>query len=568
MSATHAQDFKLIDELNKTITKSLVTTFGLDFLLFEDKKGGEVATVHNARQRQKGDLETYMPQSVQDEYKNRGDYKPEKLDETGNVVIGQNGKAQREDLYHTHSNYIAKGRADKKQHKAGGLVDEYRDTHMAGDESRQLDHIIASHEVHNDAGRILAELNGPDIANQNSNFQSTHYYINNLKSNHSVEEFLTNVVPRTIVNKKASIDKDLKSLESMPELTKQQRHEKRQLEQKISKEKAQLEVLESIDHKKMLEADRKARDEYNRTINFTYYTSSKFLTKTTVEASKAGLKMGIRQALGMVFAEVWFELKDAIPNTFKNVDGNFTLEYFLENLKVTAKNIWVRVKTRLKDIFEEFKTGMVAGVLSSLTSTIMNIFFTTQKLIGKLLRETWTSLVSAAKVLFFNPNSLSTGALAREVTRILSTGVAVALGVMLNQHLATIMTFPFGMELASFISAVATGLMTIGITYFLDHSKMMQRVWAYLDQFKSDAKKSLEYFQKVNAELDSYLIELAKIEFNLQPEELQKFNDSLEFSSCELERSILLSREIERRGIELPFDANSPSSTKQWLMSL
>ncbi|MFW1378047.1 hypothetical protein ACEV7K_22790, partial [Vibrio parahaemolyticus] len=29
------------------------TTFGLDFLLFEDKKGGDVATVHNVRQHQK-----------------------------------------------------------------------------------------------------------------------------------------------------------------------------------------------------------------------------------------------------------------------------------------------------------------------------------------------------------------------------------------------------------------------------------------------------------------------------------------------------------------------------------
>ena len=36
-------------EIEKTIIQSLVTTFGLDFLLFQDKIGGDVDTVHNVR---------------------------------------------------------------------------------------------------------------------------------------------------------------------------------------------------------------------------------------------------------------------------------------------------------------------------------------------------------------------------------------------------------------------------------------------------------------------------------------------------------------------------------------
>ncbi|WP_229645034.1 hypothetical protein [Vibrio parahaemolyticus] len=272
--------------------------------------------------------------------------------------------------------------------------------------------------------------------------------------------------------------------------------------------------------------------------------------------------------MGLVFAEVWFEIKDVIPQLFKDKEENFTLDKFLNKLKVTALKIWDRVKTRFKDILEEFKNGALAGALSSLSSTIMNIFFTTQKLIGKLLRETWSSLVSAAKVLFFNPQRLSPGALVREVTRILSTGVAVAMGVILNQQLASLMTFPLGIELASFVSAVATGIMTIGITYFLDHSKLMRKVWDYLDQFKSAEKRTLEYFQTVNAELDRYLIELSKVEFNLSPDELAGLVDNLEFVSCEYERSMMLSKEVSRREIELPFEDNNLDSTRAWLMSL
>ncbi|MGB6293870.1 MAG: ATPase [Vibrio anguillarum] len=568
MHGTNIQNFRLVDELNKTITTSLVTTFGLDFLLFEDKKGGEVATVNNVRQHQNGDKEIYISDSVQQDYADRGDYKPTKLDVNGNVMIDGNGKPKKEDLYHSHPNYKAKGKEDKKRQQGAKLVDEYRGQTMSGDEQRQLDHIISSHEVHDDAGRVLAGLNGVELANQDTNFQSTHSYINNLKSDHSVDDFLTIVVPKTIENKRKNIEKYMQRLESMPTETKQQRHEKRQLENKIAQQKEQIEVLESIDEDKMRVADKKARQEYDKQINFTYYTSSKFFNSTVMESGKAGLKMGIRQALGIVLAEIWFELKDVIPQSFKDAEDNFTLEFFLEKLKYTSQKIWKRVKVRFKDILDEFKNGVLAGALSSLSTTIMNIFFTTQKLIGKLLRETWSSLVSAAKVLFFNPENLGPGALAREVTRILSTGVAVALGVILNQQLSSLMSFPLGTELAAFVSAVATGLMTIGITYFLDHSKLMQKVWAFLDQFKSEARKTLEYFQRVNAELDRYLLELSKVEFNLSSEELSIFTNSLESISCEHEKGILLSNEIRKREIELPFESNNLNSTRAWLMSL
>ncbi|HAS6610626.1 TPA: ATPase [Vibrio parahaemolyticus] len=568
MSETTSQKYCLVDELNKTVTKSLVTTFGLDFLLFEDKKGGDVATIHNVRQHQKGDKDIFMSNSVQQDYVNRGDYKPIKHDESGNVLTHRNGKPKKEDLYHSDKNYLAKGKEDKRLQRDGKLVDEYRGTTMSSSEQRQLDHIISSHEVHDDAGRVLAGLSGVELANQRSNFQSTHSYINNLKSDHSMDDFLTTVVPRTIENKRQRIEENKQRLASMPTGTKEQRHKKRELESKIAKENEHIEVLESLDEDKMRAADKRARQAYDKQINFSYYTSSKFFKSTAMESGKAGLKMGVRQALGLVLAEVWFELKDAIPQAFKDTEDNFTLENFLEKLKNTSLNIWHRVKVRFKDILQEFSHGVLAGALSSLSTTIMNIFFTTQKLIGKLLRETWSSLVSAAKVLFFNPEHLGPSALAREVTRILSTGVAVAMGVMLNQQLATLMTFPLGTELASFVSAVATGLMTIGITYFLDHSQLMKKVWEYLDQFKSETKKTLEYFQKVNAEIDRYLIELSKVEFNLSPEELTRFTTSLESICCESERSYMLSQEIRKREIDLPFESNNLDSTRAWLMKL
>ena len=568
MSALVRKDFVLMEELNKTVIQSLVSSFALDFLLFEDKKGGEVPTVHNVREYHYGDASIHLSDKTKREYANKGDYKPIKYDANSNVVLNKKGQPIKEDLYHSHSNYIERGKADKKQQMEGTLHDVYRDQTIALQENRQLDHIISSHEVHKDAGRVLAGLSGVELANQNTNFQSTHSYINNLKSAHTMDAFLNDVVPNTIAKKQANIQTNEQVLASMPAATKEQQHKKREQEAKIAKEKGHIEALESINSEKMREADEKARSTYNQQVNIEYYCSSKFIKSTGYELGKVGLKMGVRQALGLLLAEVWFELKEHVPALFKDAQNNFTLELFLDRIQSLGKDIWSRIKLRFKDLIEEFKNGVMAGVLSSITTTILNIFFTTQKLLGRLIRETWSSLVSAAKLLFLNPNKLPASDLAREVIRILSVGVAVAMGVVLNGHLASVMTFPFGTEIAAVLSAVATGLMTLGITYFLDHSELMQKVWNFLDQYKSEAKKTLEYFQKVNQELDRYLLKLSSLEFNLCTSEMSQFTASLESFIFEYERCYVLAKEVKRRGIELPFEAGNIESTRRWLKKL
>ncbi|WII95504.1 hypothetical protein LU276_01230 [Moraxella haemolytica] len=168
------EKFDWTGELNRTVTHSLVTTFGLDFLLFEDKKGGDVDTIHNARQG------IWATDEARSTYENRGDYDAH--------------------AYHSHKNYINKGREDKQKHQSGELHDAYRNTTMKQGEKRHLDHIISAKEVHDDTGRVLAGLDGPDLANQNSNFQSTYDKINITKSQHSIEKYLNETFPKTIKN--------------------------------------------------------------------------------------------------------------------------------------------------------------------------------------------------------------------------------------------------------------------------------------------------------------------------------------------------------------------------------
>lgn len=84
-----SKTFDWSGEINQVITKSLVTTFGLDFLLFEDKKGGDVDTIQNVRQG------IWATETEKTKYENKGDYKPVELGNDGNPIYDDNGKVKK-----------------------------------------------------------------------------------------------------------------------------------------------------------------------------------------------------------------------------------------------------------------------------------------------------------------------------------------------------------------------------------------------------------------------------------------------------------------------------------------
>ena len=50
MTSIINKEFYVLKELEKTVLQNLVQSFGLDFILLEDKRGGDVDTIHNVRQ--------------------------------------------------------------------------------------------------------------------------------------------------------------------------------------------------------------------------------------------------------------------------------------------------------------------------------------------------------------------------------------------------------------------------------------------------------------------------------------------------------------------------------------
>lgn len=538
--------FDWSQEIHQVVTKSLVTTFGLDFLLLEDKKGGNVDTIHNVR---KGIWATENEKKV---YENT-----EKYDSHA---------------YHQHANYRATNELHSKLQKAGKLKDAYRNYEQfqpnKKNDPKNLDHVISAYEVHHDAGRILAGIDGIELANQSSNLCVTGATINQVKKAHSVDKFLGQPLQQSITDREKKIANLQNQLSDMPQDTRQQQHEYRQLQGTIETEQKRLEQLKQINPDKMKKVDEKARMEYEKQIN-SYYTSSKFFKNSLSAAGTKALQMGVRESLGLIFAEIWFELKESIPNLYRKYkEIEFNILSFLSDLKETILAIIERVKLRFKDILSSFKDGALSGLFSSLTTTIMNIFLTTTKFWGKIIREAWLNIINIAKLVFFNPEDLSTGQLTKATFKILSASVGVLVGVIVNESLVALKALPFGDSIAIFLTALSSGIVILGLNYFIEQSQAMQKIWEFLDQIKTKYEKILDSFKEINAELDHYILELTQLEFNINVDEIKVFAKDLGLAADELQRNIILKKEIEKKSIQLPFKMGDVESTQNWLLGL
>lgn len=241
----------IFEQYERVVIQSLITSFGLDFLV-SDQHGGDVDTIHNVRQIGKDEQMHYKNKKNEETYNNKGNY---------------DGVA-----YHKGGNFQQKKHEAREQWQATGknIKDEYTNEDIGfyghtksipPNKKAELDHIIAAKEIHEDRGRLLSGLNGKELADSEDNFAWTNKSLNASMQDKSIQEYI----------------------ESHPELDEETK-------------------------KRMLEKDKQARKAYNEKINRAYYTSSAFFKDTAKAAGKVGVAMGLRQALGLVFSEIWLSL--------------------------------------------------------------------------------------------------------------------------------------------------------------------------------------------------------------------------------------------------------------------
>lgn len=449
-------DKNILIKYQDVFVQSIMTSFGLDALFFAstDQIGGTVDTVNNVRQG------VYSKQYGNEEkYKNH---------------IELMGDRFNRDSYNKNKDFHEIGKIYKNSAKEGTLIDGYTGKILTVHDHFDREHIIPAHEIEKDAGRILAGIEGDKLASAESNLAPVAKSINRSKKDKSAEEYAA-----WLEKRRPQHASELAALKA--------KSQQGTLSDKERKQKDRLESISSVDQTLMLEKDRVARSNYNRAIHFKYYLGKEFLSQTGKETFKSGWKMGCRQAVGLILMEVWKALRTEWPHimeTWRSKEGweKLDLRPVLQHIKVVILNAVNAVRERWKDIFNEMKNGFVSGLLSSLTTTIVNIFVKTGLSFMRLLRNFWSSIIGALQIMRSEQYATQEEKILA-VMRLLSVAVAGILQPIITECIrSTLMPYlagpleGIGSFIAEFLGTFCSGIISVTLVHFIDTSLIVQRI--------------------------------------------------------------------------------------------
>ena len=510
----------LFHQYERVIVESLITSFGLDFLI-KDQHGGDVDTINNVRKMDSDSKLTYKNKANEISYQNRGEYNSTE--------------------YHSDSRYKAINAELSKQKKEGQLKDAYTGKTFSRNANVDLDHVISAKEIHEDRGRCLAGVKGVDLANQPDNLKPTDRSINRSMQQKSIDEF-SQYLNKTDSHRAA----ELTRLRNKSELTDAERKLLHKYEQQAS-----------INQEQMKSYDTAARKSNDAIISRTYYSSKAFRHDALKAASTVGMQMGIRQAVGLIFTEIWFCVRDE----FDHVSTPLQMDKFLTAIGNGIKQGFSNAKDKYRELMDKFKDGAVAGILSSLTTTLCNIFFTTAKNIVRILRQSYASLVEASKILFLNPDNLNFGERIRAASKIVATGASVVVGTVVSDAIGKtgIAVIPvLGNIVPAFCGTFVTGILTCSLLYYLDRSEYMNQLVSILNTVPSMSTE-LDFYKKQAIYFENYAAELMQIDLEKFKEETSMYSTlakELESAKDETTLNHMLKNAFKIIGIEIPWGDN------------
>lgn len=416
---------QMMRECKRSVIQSIVIPFGLGKIVAAyDNMGGNVDTVHNVRNKvwvDKGEKasfkkhdKSYNHNAVHKEEGNYGDMK---------------GKAQsiKEGFSTTRDSYT--GAEMNAENASVTLVGKNRGKYKPNSPSR--DHIIAARIIWGDAGVHLAEIDPNTLINMSDNLVFTTNYINSIKNDLRVPEFLAQV-PHKI----NELETKIQRMEQRLAIENDDKIER--LRNNIEKEKIHLLQLKQVEkNKEQIQKDyEKLNKLIESKINKTYYTSKKFVMNTAQTSAIEGMKMGTQQVLGLVMVEFFTAFFEETSDMYHQ--GFFVNEKGLfETLKIRLQNIAVKVKRyiteKYQDIAVAFGGGFISGILSNLVTVAINIFATTSAKLVRIIREGIFSFLQAVKLVAFPPKGLSQEEIWHEAKKLIVGGLIVGLGILLEQ---------------------------------------------------------------------------------------------------------------------------------------
>lgn len=475
----------LFMQYERIIFSSIITAFGLE-LFISDQYGGDVDTILNVRK---------IGSDPQIHYKNESNAA---IAAETPVYDREIGKTYMSDPAYKDQN--AQMSADRK---TGELVDAYTGKQVPINGKVQLDHVISRKEIHNDSGRILAGVSGIALANSPENLMPTDYSINGSKNAKSVEEFIQ-YLERTRSKRITKIGEIKDKLLHPQELSFAERD-------KLQKELHKLEELESVDIDRLRRIDEKAHEEYEKKIAKAYYldlsnpSCRRFYLDTAKAATKRGVQMGARQVIGFMLTEVWFSIKDEL-----SLLEDRTPRTVLDSIMRGIKKGFINAKEEYRELISKFGEGLVSGIIGSLSTTLCNVLFTTSQNFGRVIRQAWSSIVEATKIILFNPQNKWLSDRLTDAMKVLASGAAVIIGSAaqdVTQVKLSMIPAPLNSIIPSFSGSLCTGLLSVTFLFYIDHNPFGLAIDTIYNPAIQSYQEQARLFVRYCAELKKYNVD-------------------------------------------------------------
>lgn len=438
----------LADAQNR-VTEAIIKPFGLAKVLFEDKKGGNVTTEHNAR---KG---VYANEA--DKY-NPADYKTNDYRKAASEIKEKNI---------SYSDALDDLAWDEPVSDDPSWVpdifceneanDYITDTYSGHDTLRKetdADHIISTESYHESGGFMQSKEKRRAFGSDSGNLAPTARSGNRSKGSNDIYDWQRSESP-------GGNGRSQKEVHG---------HDNRRVNPAVARASKSVE--------KHLPSDAEKVAYYSR--------------KTAETGLQEGARMGLQQAMGAFLLELsralWDELRDVLATGICTQPDQSLMSGIVARLRHTGE----RVLSKWKSIINAFKDGAISGFLSNLVTVVINMFMTTAKNAVRVIREGFMSLVQGVKFALFPPDGFTREEAFHEAGKLVIGGVAVGLGIMaeegVTKGIALIpvigpMIKPFADTIAPVLVGIAVGLGTSFLCY----------LWDKLDLFHAEEKRRHEF---------------------------------------------------------------------------
>jgi len=403
----------LFSACKSDVLSAIIIPFGLGrFVSSYDKNGGNVTTIHNAKDDVYARKEDAYNRKKYTEARNSDG---EKFENAGKKSIGS---------------VFTRGSMDQKEK----VTDAYTGKiYVAKDTSP--DHIVSNKEFHTNGGFMLSSEDKANFATDKNNLAITERSLNQSLRADDKKEW----------ENKKSDDRDVPNKE-----------------------------FYDIDDRRLNAAIKRGKETATKHKPSTMQ-KAKFYSKNIAKTGvNEGAKMGFQQAIGLVtyefFEAVFFEIKDIYSNGF---DNGIESHKFFEILKERLIRIGKKIAAKWKDFGKEFSGGFISGFISNLVTVVINMFIRTGKRIVRIIREGFFSILKALKMLCFPPEGMTYAEVAHEASKLIAAGLVVVGGILVEQHIDNLIKAAPVLEifsdiLTSVIIGALTGLATTFIVYAID----------------------------------------------------------------------------------------------------